>query len=89
MVICYRDTDQMAQFQAIGNVLGANGHPNDVPFVCEFWWESYRLGTMSTMSPPPKKNPISAISSVFLLFVIHVSMSLARWLHALVEPIIQ
>ena len=39
---------QTAQFRAMGIISGANQHPKDVPFVCEFWWRTYILGTMST-----------------------------------------
>jgi len=45
-------TAQMLQFQAMGIILDASRHPKDVPFVREFWWGTYNLGTMSLWETP-------------------------------------
>jgi len=42
----------MAQFRTMGTISGTSQHPNDVPFVSEFWWGTYGLGAIS----PGKKN---------------------------------
>jgi len=52
-------TAQTAQFWVMGIISGASGHPNDVPFVCEFWWGAYGLGAVS-----PRKTPVSAIIAI-------------------------
>jgi len=38
---CYQRTARMAK----GIISGASRHPKDVPFVREFWWGMYYLGT--------------------------------------------
>ena len=48
-------TAQTAQFRAMGIVSGPSRHAKDVPFVSEFWQETYGLGTIS-----PRKQQISA-----------------------------
>ena len=53
--VCDNATAQTAQFRAMGIVLGPSQHPKDVPFVSEFWWETYGLGTIS-----PRKQQISS-----------------------------
>jgi len=45
----------MARFQTVGIVSGTSRHPRDVPFMSEFWWGTYSLGTIS-----PQKTHISA-----------------------------
>jgi len=45
--VCDRAAAQTAQLWAMGIISGASGHPKDVPFVGEFWWETYGLGAIS------------------------------------------
>jgi len=40
-------TAQTVQLWAIGIISGASQRPKDVPFVREFWWETYGLGAIS------------------------------------------
>ena len=38
--ICDRGTAQTAQYRAVRIISRTSRHPNNVPFVGEFWWES-------------------------------------------------
>ena len=51
--VCDRAAAQTAQMRAMGIISWASRHPNDVPFVREFWWGTYGLGAIS-----PKKAEI-------------------------------
>jgi len=51
--VCPQATALMAQFRAMGIVLGHSWHPKDVPFVSEFCWGMYGFGAISLQRTPP------------------------------------
>ena len=52
---------QMAQFRTMGIISGTSLHSSDVPFMSEFWWGTYGLGSITN------KKQISAIAAVDVL----------------------
>jgi len=78
-----KGTAQTAQFRAMGIILVAMTTQR-----CAFCTRVYvRMYSLPVISP--WKTPLSMICAVFFMITVHVSMSLAKWQHALVQPICQ